>query len=120
MNIMKMPGFSAEASLYRTSRQYRMASNYVLGSHQVLPQLKSIGFCMADCDFTESDPLLRDVCKLRCFEQGDGGGDGGPGGEVCRPSCTPCRRVPGRVGLWKTCVGRDCETRDVRCGVAAP
>ena len=74
MNIMSIPRFTAEASLYKTSGHYRMAGapNDLVGSREVLPQLP-IGFCQANCDLIQDD-FLRDVCNLRCFNQ--------PGGEV--------------------------------------
>jgi len=116
MNVMNMPGFSAEASVYRTSRQYRRAGapNALAGSRGVIPQLP-IGFCMAECDFTEHDPLANMACKFGCFDDQGGGGGGGPVDQVCRPTCTPCRRVPGKPGRWKTCITRNCDDREVRC-----
>jgi hypothetical protein len=86
MNSMNMPGFSAEASLYRSVRQYRMAGTRKPGSRGVLPQLP-IGFCMADCDFTEHDPLSNAACKFDCLGQ-DGGGPG------------RSRRPGVQAGLW--------------------
>ena len=114
MNSMNLPGFSAEASLYKSVRQYRMAGTRKPGSRGVLPQLP-IGFCMADCDFTEHDPLSNAACKFDCLGQSDGGGPGGPGDQVCTPGCTPCRRVAGKTGRWKTCITRNCDDREVRC-----
>jgi hypothetical protein len=114
--IMNIPRFTAEASLYKTSRQYQMAGTPkdLVGSRGVLPQLP-IGFCMADCDFTERDPLSNIACKFGCFEEQEGGGGGGPGDPVCTPSCTPCRRVAGKPGRWKTCISRNCDDYEVRC-----
>ena len=113
---MNMPGFKAEASLYKTSGHYRMAGtpNDLVGSRGVLPQLP-IGFCQANCDAI-SDPFLRTVCELQCADQGGCGGGGGGGGQFCRPGCGPCRRVTGKPGRWKTCIRRNCDDYEVRCG----
>jgi len=116
MNIINMPGFTAEASIYKTVRQYRMAGtrNNLGGGRGVLPQLP-IGFCMADCDFTEHDPLSNMACKFDCLGGQEGGGGGGPREPVCRPSCSPCRPVAGKPGRWKTCITRNCDDNEVRC-----
>lgn len=112
MKTMNIPGFTADASLYKTSGHYRIAgtTNDLVGSQGVLPQLP-IGFCMANCDHIQDD-FTRTVCNLRCFEQGGGGGGTGP---VCRPSCSSCRPVPGLPGRWRTCINRNCDEREVRC-----
>jgi hypothetical protein len=115
-----MPGFSADATLYNTRRHYRKAGNRsdFAGSPGVIPQLP-IGFCMADCDFVyQSDPFLRDVCKLGCLGGGDGGGTGGGGATEphCRPHCTPCRRdLASETGRSRTCLTFDCESNTVAC-----
>ena len=116
MRMTKMPGFTAEASLYKSTRQYRRMGNpaAVARSRGVLPQLP-IGFCMADCDFNETDPLSNAVCKFGCLDQQDGGAGGGPGDLTCKPSCSRCSRVPGQPGRWKTCIDRRCNDREVRC-----
>lgn len=99
MSNMTLPGFSAEAALYKSSGSYRAigGSLGLSASRSVLPQLP-IGFCMADCDYTHSDPFLRDVCKLGCL----GGGTGGPGGGPSSPPelvCGPCIRGRQRCGI---------------------
>lgn len=116
MNSVKMPGFSGEASIYRSTRQYRMTGTYndLTAGRGVVPQLP-IGFCMADCDFTEHDPLSNMACKFGCMGGDGGGGGSGPSGPVCKPSCTPCQRVAGMPGRWRTCINRNCEDREVRC-----
>lgn len=116
MNIMNMPGFTAEASLYKASGHYRMAGapNDLVGSHEVLPQLP-IGFCQANCDHIQDD-FLRTVCNLGCLDQSDGGGVGGGGGQSCRPSCGPCHSDPDSpTGRSKTCVKRNCDDYDRSC-----
>jgi len=108
---MTMPTFSADASLYRSGSRYRMASaiHPMTGGRTVLPQLRPIGFCMADCDYTTSDPLSNMVCKFDCMEQGGDGGPSGPSGPRCRPSCGPC------IDGTRICVTPDCETYERPC-----
>jgi hypothetical protein len=116
MSTINMPSFTAEASLYRNSGHYRMAGipHDLAGNGGVIPQLP-IGFCMANCDHIQDD-FLRSVCNLNCLDGGGGGGGGGGvGGQVCRPSCSPCRAVPGEPGRWKTCIKRNCDDYEVRC-----
>ncbi|WHZ16086.1 MAG: hypothetical protein OJF52_002935 [Nitrospira sp.] len=113
---MKLPGFTAGSTLYKTTRTYNsIGRSFVTpGNHGVLLQLP-IGFCQANCDHI-SDPFLRSVCNLQCFDQGGGGGGAGRGGQFCRPGCGPCHRDPDSpTGRYKTCVKRNCDTYDVRC-----
>jgi hypothetical protein len=113
---MRMPGFAAEATLYKASGQYCTARIYGdSGAFQgVLPQLaRQVDECYAWCNLSGEDPL---TCFFRCGSGdgggGNGGGDGG-GGESCRPGCGPCRRVGSR---WqRVCVNADCDTRTVAC-----
>jgi hypothetical protein len=110
---MNVPQFTAEASLSTTTGRYRMVGtprNFI-GGGTVLPQLmKSAGFCMADCDYTTSDPLSNMACKFDCMEGGGGGGPSGPSGPSCRPSCGPC------IDGTRLCVRADCETVERPCG----
>lgn len=118
MTMRSMPGFRAEAALDKAVGRYRTTGGYqpfLAGSSQVLPQLP-IGFCMADCDFNNSnDPFMAMVCKMQCMGDGGGGGGNSPGEPTCRPSCTRCRSLPGQSGRWKTCINRNCDDREVRC-----
>jgi hypothetical protein len=43
---MKIPGFTAEASLYKTGESYRIVGtpNDLVGSRGVLPQLRNLGW----------------------------------------------------------------------------
>ena len=113
---MNMPGFNAEASLGKTNGSYRMVGsrNNSGGSRGVLPQLP-IGFCMANCDHIQDD-FMRSVCNLNCLGQGGGGGGGGGGAPTCRPGCSTCKPVAGQPGRWKTCIRRNCDDYEVRCG----
>ncbi len=116
MNTMNIiPGFTANASLYKTSGHYRTAGtpNDLVGNREILPQLP-IGFCMANCDRIQDD-FMRTVCNVGCFDQGGGGGGGGIPEPVCRPSCSSCRRVPGLSGRWRTCITRNCDDYERSC-----
>jgi hypothetical protein len=113
---MKLPGFTADSTLYKTPRAYNAIGRPFLaaGHPSVLPQLP-IGFCQANCDRID-DPFLRSVCNIRCMDQGGGGGTGGGGGQTCRPGCGPCHHDPDSpTGRYKTCIKRNCDTYDVRC-----
>ncbi len=48
---MNTPGFTGEASLYKTSEYHHMAPSADAAAigQRVLPQLFAIGFCMARC-----------------------------------------------------------------------
>lgn len=79
---MNTPGFSADVSLYKSSRCYigRTTSGALAASLGITPQLP-IGFCMADCDDQyQWGTLDNSVCKFGCL--GNGGGGGGGGGEA--------------------------------------
>lgn len=110
MTIMNMPRFTAEASLYKNSARYRVAGTSDLRNVPgVFPQLKSTGFCMADCDFTNSDPFLSTICKMGCLEQDGGGGPSEPPSERCQPGCGPC------IDGSKLCVKYNCDTYERQC-----
>lgn len=72
---MKMPGFTAEASLYRTGEQYHVAGSgeAVKSSRMVSPQLLSIGVgrgeyaCYLGC---RSRGASRSTCEFLCFASG--------------------------------------------------
>jgi hypothetical protein len=116
MSALNMPGFTAEHSLYRTEGHYRLATGRAgrivapVGNF-IVPQLRKIDWeCARDCLDAGGD---MGICGFFCEEQGeDGGGIPEP---VCRPGCSRCSRVPGKPGLWKTCITRDCDDREVRC-----
>lgn len=44
MNIMNMPGFTAEASLYKTNERYPVEATNAASSTQVVPQFP-LGLC---------------------------------------------------------------------------
>jgi len=110
---MSMPNFTAEASLYATTALYRTATvgGSMTDGRAILPQLRSTGFCMADCDFNSTDPLSNAACKFDCLNDGGGGGGpSGPGGPSCKPSCGPC------VDGTRLCIKADCDTYERSCG----
>lgn len=110
MNKTSLPGFTAEASLYQSSGNYSAVGGPAEFSRsgEILPQLP-IGFCMADCDFTHSDPFSRDICKLGCLGGRPGGGGGGPSSPpelVCGPCIRGRQRcgIPGLGFQWGPCI----------------
>lgn len=113
---MNIPEFTADSSIYKTSRHYRPmtgASNASVVGRGVTPQLP-IGWCQANCDSLQ-DPFERTVCEIQCIEPMDNGGGGG-GVRYCHPTCGPCRpdaRSPS--GLSRLCRGYDCETEREDC-----
>lgn len=113
---MNLPGFTAEFDLYRGDRHYVTGFPGFRGSHKsgetagvnsVLPSLAIYVdgryVCngeVTDNGFINCDPI---------------GGGGGPGRDpICRPSCGPCRAVPGQ-GRMKTCILRNCDDVERRC-----
>ena len=117
MTAMNMPGFTAQASLYKTGVHFRMAEtrNALAGKGDVLPQLP-IGFCMANCDSIEDD-FMRTVCEMRCSEdQGGGGGGGGGRPQICKPTCGPCSADDSSpTGGYQTCIKTNCDDYDRQC-----
>jgi hypothetical protein len=110
MKIKNMPNFTGEASLYKSRGIYLTTSlsNSSAASNSVQPSLAIYidgrFICngeVTDNGFINCDPI--------------GGGGGGPGRDpVCRPSCGPCRLVPGK-GRMKTCIFRNCDDIERRC-----
>ncbi|WP_291298673.1 hypothetical protein [Elioraea sp.] len=102
-----LPGFTAAHSHYVTRAAYR-GTPRGSASAAVVAQLRPIGFCMADCDVTETNPVSNMLCKFDCME---GGGDapGGPGEPTCKPSCGPC------IDGTRLCVTADCDTVERSC-----
>ena len=95
MNAMKIPGFTAESSLYETSRVYHKTriDRSLVATEMVLPQLpKSTGFCMADCDPNDYQ------CLFDCMEPVDTSGSGGPSSPP-ELICGPCIRGRQRCGI---------------------
>ena len=109
---MKMPGYTAEASLGRAGVHWHSAA----ADHMIVvqPQLRKTDYeCVHDC-LEAGGPT--DICNFFCTESGDEGGGGGGGGQQCRPGCGPCKRDPdSRTGRSRTCVTVDCDTYTRRC-----
>jgi hypothetical protein len=128
MNKMNMPGFTADASLYKTGKFYRSAATYFSDSlgvsadsfAVVQPQLRKTDYeCVHDC----IEAGGTDICNFFCTEEVEEGRGGG-GGEQCRPECGPCQPDPGSpMGGFRTCVKHNCDTYDKPCrasGFARP
>ena len=114
MNTMNMPGFTAEASLSKQGKFYRLPATYVSDSFGVQPQLRKTDYeCVHDC----LEAGGGDMCNFFCTENVDEGGGGG-GRETCRPGCGPC--LPDSdspMGGFRTCVKYNCDTYDSPCRV---
>jgi hypothetical protein len=112
MNTMNMPGFTAEASLSKQGKFYRLPATYVSDSFGVQPQLRKTDFeCVHDC----LEAGGGDICNFFCTENVDPGGGGG-GGQQCRPSCGPCTRDPdSRTGRSRLCINAKCDDFTRRC-----
>jgi hypothetical protein len=118
MKTKKMPGFTAEASMYITGRNYYVSNTErAINSTTmiVVPQVRTADGINIPCQFTEAG------CGW--FDGGSGGGGGGSGGgggggevdsvfyNVCRMNggyprtvCEPC----GPFG-WFTCCKNFCD-----------
>jgi len=123
---MKLPGFEAEASLYKSGQAYRGTAQGVSNAAAVVPAL-SCGFdcfgnfliCNAECGFI--DPFCDAGCVIKyalCLSgcSSIGGGGGGGGGSCCPPgsacSCGGrCVSVDGEL----RCVGGVCLRRGESC-----
>jgi hypothetical protein len=112
MYTIKMPGFTAETSLGRLKQFHLVSSSSgdMPGSQAILPQLRSIGFCQADC--LPGDYL----CLFRCMDQGSGGGGPTPPTQHCHPSCGPCHADPDSpTGRSRLCIKANCDDYDRNC-----
>jgi len=113
---MKMPRFTAEASIYKLRKFYQPAATHFgdsFGKSAVVqPELRKTDYeCVHDC----LEAGGGDMCNFFCTENVDDGGGGG-GGEVCRPECGPCYNDPDSpTGRSRTCVTANCETYDRQC-----
>ena len=112
MNTMNMPGFTAEASLSKQGKFYRLPATYVSDSFGVEPQLRKTDYeCVHDC----LEAGGGDICNFFCTENVDPGSGGG-GGQQCRPSCGPCTRDPdSRSGRSRLCIDAKCDDFTRRC-----
>jgi len=108
-----LPGFTASRSHYTSANAYRGGARGSL-TGAVVAQMRSIGFCMADCDMSETSPLGNAICKMNCMDDPGGGGGGGPPEPRCRPQCGPC------IDGTRLCIRADCETIERTCHVGRP
>lgn len=63
MNVTKMPGFTAEASVYQTGRHYQFATGRVPISRGLLPQLKDTDLPGATCG---KAPVFGNIICVEC------------------------------------------------------
>jgi hypothetical protein len=77
---MNMPGFTGEASLYRTSAHYYMAEAVVISRDQVVPQFPLL-----------LNPLLIYLSGLTCHDMA----------ELCLASCYPLPNDIGQTHKYK-------------------
>lgn len=102
---MRLPSYSAEKSLYKTTNAYIGTQQHqpIVG---VIPQLMSLGTCLFNC---EPDDIF---CAVRCSLDNPpiGSGGGGGGGPLCRPQCSRCTRDPeSPTGRSRVCILRNCD-----------
>ncbi len=112
MNTVNMPGFTAEASLSKQGKFYRLPATYVSDSFGVQPQLRKTDYeCVHDC----LEAGGGDICNFFCTENVDPDVGGG-GGQQCRPSCGPCKRDPDSPsGRSRLCINAKCDDFTRRC-----
>ena len=103
---MKLPGFNAESSVYRTRGHYRMMSNFNTNDSAVQPQtcdLACLGECRGDCTGLtgrEHAQCIR-LCNTQC------------GCTPQPPACGPCR-CNAETGWSQRCCrpdGTNCSQR---------
>jgi hypothetical protein len=68
---MKIPGFTAESSVYRTGIQYRMTPRFATNSTIMRPQACNVDCytdCLDDCRRDIGQPKLQCIrnCRIRC------------------------------------------------------
>lgn len=106
MEVLKIPGFTAEQALYRTRGSYRTGgpSRVASSSGGVVPALPLL-FCLSNCDQADDPFACRDSCFLSNSlggggGAGGGGGGGGPGsgdggiGPTCLACLANCNKKP--------------------------
>jgi hypothetical protein len=72
---MRIPGFTAESTLYRVSGHYRAAPPGRSPGRQVVPQAADVplAYCLSEC---------RQICRDLCVRR--------PGGSACRTCRQSC------------------------------
>jgi hypothetical protein len=123
---MTIPGFSAEVSIYQSTATYFVASFSSSADGVALgPVAKLIPQMIAQSDYwncvaehVEAGFPMGMSGGFYCRgEEGDPRSGSAPDlpDLQCQPGCTPCRRVAGKSGRWKTCTKRNCDDYEVRC-----
>jgi hypothetical protein len=85
MNTMSMPGFSAEASLYKTSAYYRHLSNGSMQANKGVIQSAFTRHC-GNCYLDDTGACMQDCWT--CIDK--------PTGQICtEPEPFPCRNPNG-------------------------
>ena len=85
MNIMNMPGFSAEASLYETSQHYHVAGSVYAApiGQAVAPELRPIRWTYGDC----TRACQREICRFDNI------------GDICEACYVMCLKYYPRASL---------------------
>jgi hypothetical protein len=104
---MAIPGFGAEAAVYRSVNNYqwvgRPAAVTPIGISAVQPAAAIYIDGRFVC-YGELGPFG----VPQCYPPAGGG-------ERCRPQCTPCRTAPDMPGRWRFCLRPDCDLVEVPC-----
>jgi hypothetical protein len=121
---MNMPGFTADASLYKVGKFYRLTATYFSDSlgvsadsiAVVQPQLRKTDYeCTHDCLEAGGDS---GICDFFCTESVEDGGDGGRGEQHCLAGCGPCLPdTESPMGGSRTCVRPNCDNYDRPCRI---
>lgn len=126
MNTMKMPGFTAEFSVYRTSRHYQMTAGFDMNGRVVWPQAcdpDCAGECSSGCDDLTGRQRLQ--CIIGCMRGCGCGPQPSPGPGTPPEVCTvrndrTCLPWPLDSICWGSCERTCCrESGDQRlCGIS--
>jgi len=106
---IKVPGFTAEASLFTSSENYRSNARYTYHARKkmVVPQMRQTCFqmckaagnsddaCHRACDIYDPPVISRELFVTRQVDPGGAGGAVGEGGEGESNSCPGCHCPPG-------------------------
>jgi hypothetical protein len=72
MNAINMPGFTAETSVYQTSRHYRMTEASALGGGAIRPSLldrRCYTACKSTCYCLDLFGSARGACFRQCNQE---------------------------------------------------
>jgi len=127
---MKMPGFRAEASIYRSIITYHgvWVSGEKVGSGadpaQVIPMLPAGGICAPFCDICESDINSRTGCSQSCTARNcneytrscTGCSNACQGGQFCAGVCTDTSKDPKNCGACGNACAPGVTCQNGTCG----